>query len=88
MDWSAAVAGSALLSSICCALVLFTCLGFVFGYGWRTGAVAVLAVVAVNVLYPGASAQVMAKILTPFHELGTAPRPPQPEEKPSHWPNG
>jgi len=88
MDSSAAVAGSALLSSVCCAVVLFGCLGFVFGYGWRTGAIAMLAVVAVNAFYPGGAPRVIATVLRPFHTLATAPDPEPPVEKPSHWPNG
>jgi hypothetical protein len=89
MDWSTAVAGSALLSSICFAAALFGCLGALFGYGWRTGAVALLAVVTVNLFYPGGAPRVVATVLRPFHTLATT-RPPSeaPGEHPSHWPNG
>jgi hypothetical protein len=89
MDWSAALAGSALLSSIGLALALFVGLGFVFGYGWRTGAVAVLVVVAVNLFCTGGAPQVIATALRPLHTLATTRHLPEPpEEKPSHWPNG
>jgi hypothetical protein len=89
MDWSAAVAGSALLCSICFAVILFGCLGLLFGHDWRTGAVAILAVVAVNVFYPGGAPRVIATILRPFHMLATLRPPPDPPAgDPSHWPNG
>ena len=89
MDWSAAVAGNALLSSICLALALFACLGFVFGYGWRTGVVAVLAVVMVNVFCTGGAPKMIATVLRPFHTLATTRHlPAQPADQPSHWPNG
>ena len=89
MDWSAAVAGSALLSSMCLAVILFVCLGALFGYRWRTGAVAVVAVVAVNVFCTGGAPRVIATVLRPFHTLATTQPPPDPPvETPSHWPNG
>jgi|RhiMetdeSRZDD1v2_1073273.scaffolds.fasta_scaffold2197918_1 hypothetical protein len=89
MGWTAAVAGSALLSSICFAVALFGGLGALFGYGWRTGAVALLAVVAVNLFYPGGAPRVVAGVLRPFHTLASVRPPPEaPDEHPSHWPNG
>ena len=89
MDWSAAIAGSPLLSFICLAGTLFACLGFVFGYGWRTGAVAVVIAVAVNVFCPGGAPRVVADVLRPVHVLATTRHPQDPpDEKPSHWPNG
>jgi hypothetical protein len=89
MDWTAAVAGDALLSSICLAVALFVCLGLLFGFSWRTGAAAVVAVVAVNLFYTGGAPLVVAAVLRPFHSLATTGHPPEPPpEQPSHWPNG
>jgi hypothetical protein len=83
-----AIAGNALLSSICLAVVLFVCLGLVFGFGWRIGAVAVVLVVAVNVFWTGGAPGVVAGFLRPFRTASTWHPPPPPIEKPSSWPNG
>ena len=89
MDGSAAIAGSGLLSSLCFVAVVFGCLGVVFGHGWRMATIAVLALVAVNVFYPGGAPRVIATILRPFHTLATSRPPPEaPAGGASHWPNG
>jgi hypothetical protein len=89
MDWSAAVASNALLSSIFLAVALFVVLGLLFGYGWRTGAVVVVVVVGVNVFCEGGAPWVIATVLRPFHTLATTGHPPEPPpDQPSHWPNG
>jgi hypothetical protein len=82
-----AVAGNPLLSSIVLVVILFVGLGVLFGHRWRTGAVAVVAVVALNVFYAGGAPRVMANILRPFHTLATYRHPPEPPvEKPAPWP--
>lgn len=89
MDWSAAVAGNALFSSVCLGVVVFVGVGLPFGFSWRTALVALVAVVAVNVFCTGGAPLVMATVLRPLHTLATTGHPPEPlPEKPSHWPNG
>lgn len=87
MDWAAAVAGSALLSSIALGAIIFVGLGMLFGYGWRTRIVVVVAVVAVNLFLPGGAPRVMATVLRPFHTVATyrLGREP-PVEKPAPYP--
>jgi len=84
---AAMVAGNPLLSSLALAVILFLGLGMLFGHRWRTGAVAVVVVVALNVFYAGGAPRVMAKILRPFHTLATYRHPPEPPaETPAPWP--
>ena len=89
MDWSAAVASDALLSSIFLGVALFVVLGLLFGFGWRTGAVVVAVVIGVNVFCEGGAPLVIAAVLRPFHTLATTGPPPEPPaDHASHWPNG
>jgi len=84
---AATVAGNPLLSSVALAVIVFLALGMFFGHRWRTGAVAVVAVVAVNLLYAGGAPRVIANILRPFHTLATYRHPPEaPVETPKPWP--
>ena len=87
MGWMEVVAGDGLIASVGLALGLFLILGMFADYRWRTAAVAVVAVGALNLFYTGGAPRVIATLLRPFYTLATArPAPPPPVEKPTTWP--
>ena len=81
------LAGDGLIASVGLALGLFLVLGMFADYRWRTAAVAVVAVGAVNLFYTGGAPRVVATLLRPLHTLATTRPPPAPPvEKPATWP--
>ena len=63
--------GGSLVASIQLAGALFVGLAIFFGFRRRTGVLAVLAVVAVNVFYPGGAYRVVSAALLPLRVLNS-----------------
>ena len=71
MFWATALTGGSLLASVQLAGVLFVGLAIFFGFRWRTSMLAVIAVVAVNVFYPGGAYRVASAVLLPLRILNS-----------------
>ena len=87
MGWMEVLAGDGLMASLGLTVGLFLILGMFADYRWRTAAVAVVAVGALNLFYAGGAPREVATLLRPFYTLAaTRPTPPPPVEKPTTWP--
>jgi hypothetical protein len=64
--WATALTGGSLVASAQLAGALFLGLAIFFGFRWWAGMLAVIAVVAVNVFYPGGAYRVVSAALYPL----------------------
>ncbi len=71
MFWATALTGGSLLASAQLAGALFVGLAIFFGFRWRTSMLAVIAVVAMNVFYPGGAYRVVSAALLPLQVLNS-----------------
>ena len=71
MHLATALTGGSLVASAQLAGALFVGLAAFLGFRWRTSMLAVIAVVAVNVLYPGGADRVVSAALYPLQALNS-----------------
>jgi hypothetical protein len=69
--WATVLTGGSLVASAQLAGALFVGLAFFFGFRWRTSMVAVIVVVAVNLLFPGGADQVISAAMFPLQALSS-----------------
>ena len=71
MHLAAVLTGGSLVASAQLAGALFVGLATFLGFRWRTSMLAVIAVVAVNVFYPGGAYRVVSAALLPLQVLNS-----------------
>ena len=71
VHWVTVLTGGSLVASARLAGALFVGLAIFFGFRWRTSLLAVIAVVAVNVCYPGGASRVVSAALLPLQVLNS-----------------
>ena len=71
MHWATALTGGSLVASAQLAGAFFVGLATCLGFRWRTSVLAVIAVVAVNVFYPGGADRVVSAALLPLQVLNS-----------------
>jgi hypothetical protein len=88
--WATALTGGSLVASAELAVALFLVLAIFLGFRWHTSLVAVIAVVAVNVCYPGGAFRIVTAALLPLRVLNAnvagCQRAAIEEERQRHYP--
>jgi hypothetical protein len=67
--WTTVLTGGSLVASALFAGVLFLGFAVYFGFHWQTGILALIAVVALNLFYPGGAPRVLSTALLPLKIL-------------------
>jgi hypothetical protein len=69
--WGTVLTGGSLVASAQLTGALFVGFAFFFGFRWRTSMLAVIVVVAMNVLFPGGADRVLSTALFPLQALSS-----------------
>jgi hypothetical protein len=69
--WATVLTGGSVVASAQLAGALLLGLSTFFGFRWRTSALAVIVVIAVNVLYPGGADGVLSAALSPLQAISS-----------------
>jgi hypothetical protein len=67
--WATVFTGGSVVASAQLAGVIFLGLAIFLGFRWRTGMLAVVAVIAMNLIYPGGAHRVVRAALLPLRIL-------------------
>jgi hypothetical protein len=90
MFWATVLTGGSLAASAQLAAVVFLGVVIFLGFNWRSTVVAVIAVVGVNVIYPGGAYRVVSAALLPLRILNAnvagCQKAAMEEERQRHYP--